>query len=943
MTHQRLIPGYKNILLLVPVLLLSLSSPMWAQVDVSSQLQGTVTDSSGAVVVGARLVATSQETAVQTATTSDERGSYLFRSIPAGTYTISCEMAGFKKYVAPNIIILFQKVFTLNVALEVGATTQTVNVTAQAAMVNTVNSTIQTTYQERILDAIPVIGRDPRDTLELLTPGAQSAGLGPSSSTPITQFNGVSGITNNYRVDGSDANLYITGVSTTLPQVENLAEFNVTSSAPDASYGRAAGGQISAITKSGTNQLHGQAWGYFQNGAWNSNSWSNNWLGVPKPQYNQQWYGGNVGGPVFIPHLYNGKDKTFFFASYERSSTTVSTVSTGETITPAEREGNFTDSPDGVPVINGTPEPIIGPNTAFPFSTLGTTIMNRTDIMPNPTSGLDTFTWTPPTTTVIQNTLIKIDENVSPKHRLFGSLWWAQNNSASPDMFWSFGFGSWASHYPNKNLNWTFPSKTQVWTVNDTYSVSPSVMNNFILSVTRTLGGQQNTAAANPLFGDAEVGVQAIGDVGSADIDQITTPRSMGEDIYQGFFDTNTENNVYATDNVIVTRGRNTFKMGFEYREYHESFLQGWNSGLIMGFADGNQSLGGTGNGIADMMLGLAASLSQDSTEILQNNYPSREAYFQDSIKVSRRLTALLGLRWQPHFGVREADGLQMAWRPGQASTIFPLAPTGVVAVGDRGVSGPTYPDRWTDVGPRASIAWDILGNGKASFRSGVAVMSNYQYMQAFNEFGTSFPYGLSLSDPVNTLANLANPYAQYEASTGTVPFPYKAPGPHSPGDTTLPFPNPLNTISLDQHYNSSAIYQWNATFEFEPVKTVMVSVAYVGTRGTHLPDRHDANWPVFVPGASDDTTANINSRRPYFSDGGLQTMDVAFTDANSMYNALQVAFRKRFSHGLTFLGNYTLSSLAQIQPGSINSPGILRMMQVTTRARPALLATWVT
>jgi hypothetical protein len=899
------------------LLLLSLPSPIFAQVDISAQLQGSVVDQSGSVIPGAQLVATDQATALQYTATSDERGNYLFRSLPAGTYTVSCEHPGFTKYVSAGNVILPQKVFTLNVALRVGAVTQTVNVEATAAMVDTVTSTIQTGYQETLMTAIPVIGRDPRDTLELLVPGAQPAGLGQSSSVPITQFNGVSGLTNNYRVDGSDANRYMNGVSNTLPQVENLAEFNVTSSAPDASYGRAAGGQISAITKSGTNQLHGQGWAYLQNGAWNSNSWSNNWLGVKKPAFNQQWYGGNVGGPVYIPKLYNGKDKTFFFGSYERSSTSVATVSTGETITPAERNGDFTNSPDGIPVINGVPTPVISPTQ---FSTLGKTIMNRTDIMPNPTSGLDTFTWTPPTTTVIQNTLIKIDENIGEKHRLFGSLWWAKNVSSSPDMFYDFGFGSWASHYPNKNLNWTFPNKTQVWTVNDTYSISPTVMNNFILSVTRKLGGEQNTAAANPLFGDADVGVNGIGDVGSADIDQITTPRYMGEGIYQGFWDQNTENTIYATDNVIISHGRHTIKTGFEFRQYHESFLQGWNSGLIIGFADGNQSLGGTGNGIADMMLGLAATMSQDSTENLQDDYPSREAYFQDSIKVTRRLTALLGLRWEPHFGVREENDHRMAWREGQTSTIFPLAPTGVVAIGDQGIPKSTYPDRWGDVGPRISIVYDLFGNGKVAIRSGFAVMSDYQYMQAFNEFGTSFPYGLSLSIAPGSLASLQNPYAAYEAATGTVPFPYQEPGPTSPGNATLKFPNLLNTIGLDEHYNSASIYQWNATFEYQPTKALLLSLGYVATRGTHLPDRYDMNWPRFVPGASAYTTDNVNSRRPWFSDGGLQTMDVAFTDANSMYNSLQFSFRQRASHGLTFMGNYTMSSLAQLQPGAINN-----------------------
>jgi len=920
MTHEVLARRYRDILLLVPLLLLSLSSPMLAQVDVSAQLQGTVVDPSGAVVAGARLLATNQQTAVQFSAVSDVRGDYLFRSLPPGTYTISCEMAGFKRYAASNIVIQSQKVFTLYVAVEVGATTQTVNVTAQAQMVDTVTPTLQTSFQEQIMTALPLIGRDARESMEVLVPGAVAAGMGPSSNVPVTSFNGIASNVNNYRVDGTDATDYNNGVSTPMPQIENLAEFSVVSSAPDTSYGQAAGGQISAVLKTGTNQLHGQAWAYLQNGAWNANSWSSNWQGVAKPAFNQQWYGGNVGGPVFIPHLYNGKDKTFFFASFERTSTSKQTVSSGATITQAEREGNFANSPDGAPDVPGTNTPIpnaaIGPGTAYPFATWGTTLTTRTDIMPNPTSGLDTFTWSPPFTETIKDELVKIDENISPKHRLFGSMWLTQDGSNSPDMDFSFGFGGWASHYPNKNMEFTRASNTQQWTLNDTYTISPNVLNNFILGVSRYSFGFTNTASNNPLFGDAEMGVKAVGDTGSPDIDEVTTPRGFGMGIYQGYYNTISQPHYYFTDNMVISHGRNTLKMGFEFRNFRSIFLQGWNSGLIVGFGDGNQSLGGTGNGIADMMLGLAASMSENSRENVNLLYPSRESYFQDSIKLSRRLTVMLGLRWQPHLGVRESEGYMMAFRPGQTSTLFPLAPTGVVGLGDRGISGSTYLDRWADLGPRASIAWDIFGNGKAAIRAGYGLMTDYQYMVAFNQYGTSFPYGLSWNVGTNSLANLANPYAQYQASTGSTPFPFQEPGPHSPGDATLPFPEPFNMLDMNKNYNSSQIHQWNATFEYQPVQTLLLSVGYVATRGTHLPDAHDENWPVFVPGASYDTTASINSRRPYFSDGELQTILTSFSDWNSMYNSLQFAFRKRTSRGLTFFGNYTLSSLAQEQNG---------------------------
>jgi len=741
--------------------------------------------------------------------------------------------------------------------------------------------------------------------MELLVPGAVAAGTGPSSNVTITSFNGVAGTSNNYKIDGSDYNDYFHATSNAMPPVENMAEFSVTSSQPDASFGRSAGGQITAVLKSGTNELHGQAWVYLHNGGWNANSWSDNWLNISRPTFSQRWYGFNTGGPVFIPKFYNGKNKTFFFTSYERTSTAAATVSTGQTITNAERQGDFSNSPDGIPVLNGVPTPNIAP--AY-FSTLGKTLMTNTDIMPAPTSGLDTFTWEPLENEVVQHFLAKIDHYFSPKHRLFGSLWWSRDVASDPDLFFKFAFASADTQYPNKNLEYTWPVKTQIWTLNDTYTISPTTLNNFILGVTRYSAVFSNTAANNPLFGDKEVGVSAVGDLGAPNMQQITTPRGMGYGIYNGYTNYYLQNFVYATDHFTVIRGRHTWKMGFEFRNYRELFQQAWESGGGLGFADGRQTYGATGNGIADMMLGLGSNFYQNNTEHLNNTYPAREAYVQDAIKLSPRLTVTLAARWEPHFGVRAANGDFSAFRPGQSSTIFPTAPVGLVVVGDQGVPGNTYGTRWGNIGPRASFAWDIFGNGRASIRAGYAWMTDYQYLQIFNQFTTTFPYGISYTPPIDSLANLSNPYAQYESSGGGAPFPFTAPKPGDPGNTKLQFPNPLNTLGFDSHYNSGQIQQWNATFDLEPIRSYLISVGYVATRGTHLSETHNLDWPQFVPGTSANTTANIYSREPYYT-AGFNTISEYFADWNSMYNSLQVRFTKRYSYGLTFSGNYTLSS----------------------------------
>src|ERR1035437_4353803 len=382
-------------------------------------------------------------------------------------------------------------------------------------------------------------------------------------------------------------------------------------------------------------------------------------------------------------------------------------------------------------------------------------------------------------------------------------------------------------------------------------------------------------------------------------------PRIMSYGIYNGYIDDMAQNSIYVADNFSITRGRHTVKMGLEIRQYHELKYQTWGAGGNYGFADGRQTYGGSGNGIADMMLGLGASFSQNNTQILDIHYPAREAYVQDSIQLTPRFSLMVGARWEPHFGVSATNGNFVTFRPGQSSTIFPTAPVGLVTVGDQGVPSNLYGVKWGDIGPRVSFSWDIFGNGKAAFRGGYAWTSDYQYLLGFNSYTNTPPYGVSYSPPTGSTNILAHPY---QSSYGSgIPFPFTAPTPADPKNSTLVFPKPVNTLGLDQKYNSGQIHQWNATLDFEPVKSYLISVGYVATRGTHLSESHDFNWPQFVPGASANNTANINSRRPYFP-SGFQTITMSMADFNSMYNALQVRFNKRYAYGLTFMGNYTLS-----------------------------------
>lgn len=915
--------------------------PLQAQIDISGSLAGTVTDQSGAVVPGAQLTVRNVATGVSSSISSNGTGYYQFVSLAAGNYVLTCTMQGFKAFTANDVIVHAGGTATLPVSLQIGKAVETVTVSGSTAMVDTETANNLTTIDPDLMQGIPVSGRDPRESMETLMPGATAAGTGASFFIPVTSFNGVSQLTNNYDVDGAAMNDYMHGsAASNFPQSENISEFSVASALPDASVARGAGGQIEATLKNGTNNFHGQFWTYLQNGAWNANSWSNNFQGVSRQPFHQEWYGGNVGGPIWIPKLYDGRNRTFFFLSYERTSTSKNSTTSGQTITNAERNGDFSDSPDGIPVVNGAPMPVI---PASDFGPLGQALSasGGTAIMPAPTSGTDTFTWNPSLDTVIQTWVVRVDENLGSKNRIFGSLWWYNDASTFDDMYDEFSEASWATQYPNPQATWGEPVQTKVWAVNDTYTISPSMLNNFVLGITQSEISVTNTCApCTGLVNPSNTGINSVGDYLAPAVQQISTPRSMGMGIYNGYTNPMTQYTWDITDNFTWTKGRHTIKAGLEFRNYHETFSQTWGAGAGVSFQDSNSVYGGTGNGIADMLLNggplgqFGASFSQNSSQNLIVNYPAREGYIQDSFKLNPRFTIMAGVRLQPYFGVSEQKNRFVTFRPGQPSTVFPTAPVGLVTVGDRGIpsnlSGNVY-----NVGPRVSFAWDLFGNHKAALKGGYGLYTDYEYLLNFNGYTTAAPYGVDYYPTQGPGLDLSKPYAQY----GSTPFPFTAPTAGSPAANSLVFPNPLSEQALAKNFNNGLYDKFHFEFEIEPINTYVFSAAWVATHGTHLFETHNQNWPVFVPGGSTNDASNILSREPYYPDGFNQ-INTIYSDYNSWYNSLQFQVNKRYSYGLTLLGSYTYSS-ASAQQGcryladcalDYYSPGTVHQMTAAVR-----------
>ncbi len=808
-----------EVILLALSLLLPFAFPAFG-VDIAGKIKGVVTDPSGAAVPGAVLTARETETGVETKTTSGSDGTYSFESLAPGVYTVTCGNPGFKRFVTPNVQVISQQTTTLDVTLTLGDVTQSVEVVAAATQVNTVDATIQNTLGEAQLMTLPVNGRDVRYTAELTQPGTIP---GPQGNIgPSTRVNGTRGNTgNNYKVDGTEDIDYYNGNTQAFPAAENLQEFTVLTNSYGAKYGTGVGSQVTAVIKSGTNDLHGMGWTYLSNGAWDANSWQGNATGTPRPSGSQRWYGGNVGGPVNIPGLYNGKNKTFFFVSYEHTHRNFQSLQQERLLTNAERSGDFTNDAFGVPAdpASGAPMPILNPAN---FSPMAKALLANTSLSPatNDPNGL--FTWLGSGEQTTQPFIAKVDEVFTPKHRVFGSLYWYRDvNIWDPLLGIQFA----SPTLPNEG-NSKFATYLQAWSFNHTCNISSNKLNTVTVGI-RPLSILVLRNKVNQDLNWANVGVPKIQVENGGFPTQVGIfVNGWGPDgftLWGNYDNPLHEYDLYVADDFTWIKGRHTFQTGFDLRTHHNNNYQNWIAAGSYQFLAGQP--GSTGNPMSDFLLGDGGLFQQ--TSLLHNKlrYPAREAYVQDQIKVNRKLSATLGLRWSPHFGVREANGQLGAFRAGQQSTQYPTAPLGLVVPGDAGIGPATYPNRYINFAPRVGMAYDPSGSGRMSIRAGYGIYYDYENLLGFDQFSTSAPFGL-LYYP-QPPSSVVDPY------NGQTFFPYQVPAPGSPAAKSYVFPStPLSIGSFSPDYNAGRVHQWNASYEWEPIHNYLVTVGYVGTRG---------------------------------------------------------------------------------------------------------------
>lgn len=849
-----------------------------AQGTPTGTITGITKDTTGASLPGSRVVATNTGTNATFEAVSDDNGTYTLRSLPSGNYNVAVETNGFKKTTLTDVTVRVNEEIRLDATLDVGSVNEEVTVTAEASLVNTTSSTLKTVIDERRINELPLNGRDPNALVQLV------AGVQPDNRTSLTSgatypgatsvsSNGGRGNTTNYVLDGGSNNDSYSNQSNPTPNPDALQEFSVQTNNFSAEYGRNLGAVVNAVTKSGTNSFHGSAFEYIRNDALNA---TNFFTPGKRDGLKRNQFGGTVGGPLYLPNfgeggptISNGRDRSFFFFSYQGTRTSqVPADQLAIVPTAAQRAGDF--SAVTTPLRN----PFTGQNfvnNQIPVSLFNPVSRQLLQYLPQATDASGLIRYAVPVKLNDDQYMLRLDHKFSESNNLFGRYWVSKANTPpylDPANYLASGFGR----------TW----KNTIIALNDTHVFSPRLINNTVFTYNKT--DNANTHVYPPSL--QSLGANYFNDANP----QIHLTVNNLFQINTGDTNTFARKEYQIANTTRMTLDRHYISAGGDYSYGTNDIVNNFRANGQITFAN---TAGFTGNGLADFLLGKFATFTQGVGEYKSTIVHSPGFFVQDDFRASKRLTLNLGLRWDPFIPYTDANNKIAGYRAGQKSVVYPNAPLGLIYPDDPGLPAGGYEPSLWNFGPRVGFAYDVTGDGRTSLRGGYGIFYDRPNTISTNSAANQSPFGTVLSFTGNNANSLTDPYAGRDN-----PFPLD-PNPSS----NVAFTFPISIFSYAPDMRNAYLQSYNLSFEREIFPSYLVRVAYAGSKGSRLAIVREANAAVYTTGATTGTTNQRRPLAPFF--GSIASVEAT---GSSTYNSLQATLDKRFTRGFSVLASYTLS-----------------------------------
>jgi hypothetical protein len=925
-------------------------------------ISGTVTDPTGAVVASATITATQTSTGRESTTVSGKDGNYVFPTLLPSAYNIKVTAKGFERYSQTGIVLQADQSLTVSIALTVGAGTETVSVSADAPQVDTTSSTLSQVIDESRVVDLPLNGRNAAALITLVAGVADATNEGNGvnqgngktfPAAVVTSSNGTLPNQSNYLLDGGNNVDEMTNVNGPFPFPNATQEFSVQTSNYNAEFGQSAGAVVNVVTRSGTSAFHGDMFEFLRNPLFNARPYFATRIDT---QHRNQ-YGGTVGGPVIIPHFSKGQSTQFFFGYQRTVLHTGSTAAAANVPTLAEEGRTGTGYADYSNLCTGgfdstgicltANQTVRNPftNAAYAYNHIPTSDFDPAAV--NLVKSFQTYAGTEKAGAIggsinyfkaTQNTynefVSRVDHELSQQDHMFGRYYY--NYFTQPAIYDATNLSSYTSYYSTRVQNALLA---------ETHTFTPNLLNNLIMNYQRIVAlrggppGSQDVTA----FGVNNIWQPNTGPYMAV---SATGYFGVGSSAYAAWG----RNNYTFNDDLHWVKGNHNFAFGghVEMSKFDVTNVYTSYGGFTSGTYSQALTIGGVKttyyypNAAANFMMGFLTGFGQGNFELVndRNHFPG--IYAQDSWKISHKLTANYGVRWEMFAPWNNTISKQTAFVPAnfaanKTTSQYSTLPAGMMLSGDQGFPKNGVNNLYKQFMPRVGFAYDVFGNGKTSVRGGFGMFYQDRLPGFFNLTQASYvPNTISVSLSDNAVYNptpganpggpLSDPYCTTttwcSAGKYTNPFPFTL-----PFKSTQAFPTAFQVAEYDPsgNFKVPVTYDYNLTIEQDLGDGFALRLAYVGSGS-----RHQAVMLELNPEVNTGSNLSANLRRVYNTAGtigpctatGGAGCTTAYSNINQAamigsagFNSMQITLDKKMSHGLSVLANFTWSKSLDDMP----------------------------